>query len=254
MPNFDVNVRIGASAVSHPIAQLPLTRRGIGTICQAAGSYHIAAMGTQFFQYVLQPRTALLPPTTGFAPPPAYMRLPSKVKAPSISGNIGEAVAAEWAANYLNLLPHQIVHIKPSPGSGRPRAPDYLMEIGTTLSTLLPAGVMTQWPLNVHAALAAAPQLWPVESKCRESGSTQGFEQALQQLAAFWHQTQAFASGIGYGLVVNFTSLNPQQLTISIILPRNAVALQNRLATTTYAAYMNAFAADAVTTGALHGF
>jgi hypothetical protein len=258
--NFDVTLRIGRTGPSYTLPSLFLDAAGIGPVCDIAGSYQIAAMGDQFSEYVLQPLTVLLPPAPAFAPHPAYARLPGKLRATSISGNIGEAVAAHWGVAHLQLTGGQIVHIKTTPGYGHRRSPDYLMQIGVSMLQSLPSTTRDLLAPPIRQALLSAPDWWPVEAKSRESDNSEpaAFRKAFRQIVAYWHTIQGVLLEVGYGVIVNFTSLARRQILISLLLPSNQLALLSRLAVPRNAAqlraYINGADADAPTTATLHGF
>src|SRR5687768_7893742 len=89
-------IRIGVNN-GLPILPTTLDSATIALTSEWAGSYHVRAMGWQFYDYVEFRFRSPLAPRPGFPSSPTYRQLTRKLSAPSVTANVGEAVAAEWA-------------------------------------------------------------------------------------------------------------------------------------------------------------
>jgi hypothetical protein len=182
-------------------------------------------MGRHYDDYIMTGMLMSLPPIAGFPMAHPYQQLAGKIRAGGITGNIGECVAALFARRYLSAKLDQIAHIKPRRPFKPNKSPDYLMNIGGSISNVfskvIPKGFPSSWP-----------DWWPVESKARNSdnASLSARRDALKQLFAYWSLLlNSRPSAVGFGLIAVFKYQPSRQLRISLILPKNQPALLTEL-------------------------
>jgi len=212
----------GAVRVLHPIC---LDAGSVGITSNYAGSYHILSMEQHYDDYVITGRTIGLSPISGFPAAHPYERLTGKIRAPGVTGNIGEAIAAIFARRVLLAEVGDIAHIRPRRPFRKRKSPDYLMRLGRLMpgpfSIIAPDVTQISWP-----------QWWPVESKARSTvaSSNSGRKEALKQLVAYW---QLLSSSqpltVGYGLIVTFNYQPPREVRVCLILPSNQGQLNQAL-------------------------
>jgi hypothetical protein len=244
----DLRARLGLHGTRIRLNSLLLDAGSVGNISSWAGSYHVLSMGRHYEQYVVTPRSLLLPPILNFPISHPYQRCAGKIKAPSVTGNIGEAVAALFARRCLTLHISDITHIRPNQPFRQRKAPDYLMR----MKQYLPGDLQGIWPQGV----STGPEWWPVESKARNSSSStaQGVKEAFKQLAAYWHTIHASQpNSAGYGMVVSLRYNFPREVLVTLFLPRDQNSLLGRLRTTEYQEYVSEVEDDPMTIGALYG-
>ena len=219
-------LRIGVGA-REPITSTELHAPAVALTSDWAGSYHIRAMDEHFHDYVEHRFFPPLPPRPGFPSPAPYTQLTQKLSAPSVSANIGEAIAAEWA---VQARPRRAPRNRPRlpHTTGRAKAPDYLMRFERRLADLISAALRQPFPAALAEALDDSPDWWPVESKARERNSSYGaaYEEALIQLAAYWWQLRYSAPAeVGYGAIVILTTVDVQDIYVSVLVPRQQAGL-----------------------------
>jgi hypothetical protein len=224
-------IRVGGD-VAVAIQPTSLDSPAIELTSDWAGSYHLHAMGHHFHDYVEHRFLPPLPPRPGFPASPQYTQLTQKLSAPSVSANIGEAIAAEWAVQTGIAVPQGVAHVSPHT-SGRAKAPDYLIRFQDRLAALIPSELRQPLPTAFGRALADSPEWWPVESKARERDASYNtaYHEALIQLASYWWQlrnTPARAHA-GYGVIVIFTTVATQAIYVSVLVPRQQTGLLNDL-------------------------
>ena len=230
----NIRARLGFNGPSISLGNLQLDVGSVGSTSSWAGSYHVLSMGRHFEEYVLTPRSLLLPPILNFPASHPYQRCTGKIKAPSVTGNIGEAVAALFARGCLGLYISDIAHIRPNQPFRQRKVPDYLMR----MKQFLPGQLQGVWPQGV----STGPEWWPVESKARNTSSStkQGVREAFKQLAAFWHTIHASRPNeTGFGMVVSLTYNFPREVLVTLFLPQNQNSLLARLRATDYQTYVS---------------
>ncbi len=220
--NVDLTVQLGFHGRRRSKGAVRLSAASVGGASAWAGSYHVLFMGRHYDDYVVTRRVIQFPPIPGLPPIHGYRRLTGKIRAASVTGNIGESVAAIVARRKLKLAITEIVPMQPDP---RLRSPDYLMLVGPHMPALfrrvIPVGRSFQWP-----------NWWPVESKARttEEGARTARRDALRQLAAYWSAlTARGANTVGFGIVVTLVFHPPREVLASLIIPRRQQRLRTLL-------------------------
>ena len=196
----NVRARLGFNGPSISLGDLQLNVDSVGSTSSWAGSYHVLSMGRHFEQYVVTNRSWSVPPILNFPISHPYRSCGWKSKAPSVTGNIGEAVGALFAHTCLGLHISDIAHIRPRPSFHQRKAPDYLMR----MKEYLPGPLHGIWAQGA----STGPEWWPVESKARStpSSTNQGVKEGFKQLAAYWHTIHASRPyETGFGMIVSLT-------------------------------------------------
>ena len=223
--NVGLSVQLGIQGSVRPLVPIWLDVGSVGATSTWAGSYHVLAMGRHYDDYMVTPRIPNLPSIPGFPAAHPYERLAGKIRAPGITGNIGEAIAALFARRYLNAGTGDVAHIKPRRPFRRRRSPDYMMRLGGLLpgvfSAILPNLATFTWPTWM-----------PVESKARstDAGAAGARRDALRQLTAYWTMLAGSQPGAaGYGIVVTFNYQLPREVRASLFIPSNQTRLISEL-------------------------
>jgi len=223
--DVQLKIQLGLYGNSAYLTPIRLDVGSMGSTSSWAGSYHILAMGRHYDDYIMTGALMSLPPISGFPLAHPYQQLAGKIRAGGVTGNIGECVAALFARRYLSAQLGQIAHIKPRRPFRQNKSPDYLMNIGSSISSvfsgIIPKPFQLTWP-----------DWWPVESKARNSdnASSEGRRDALKQLFAYWSLIRNSQSpAVGFGLIVGLKYQPPRQLRISLILPKNHPTLLTEL-------------------------
>lgn len=202
-----ISIEGGSSMINRT---LPLDVLALDVASSWCGSYDILEMGQHFDAYVMTPRPVLLPEIAGLPNRRRFTRLPAKYPAPSVHGNIGEAVAALTAVSALGFDPAGVAHIKGLRG----KTPDLLLKTTDTFAQLVGglAGLALQFPEWI-----------PCEAKCRklERGIKQATNEAKQQLQAYWSAVPVVEAG--FGIVCCYIHSSPQSVQVRILLPEQAV-------------------------------
>jgi hypothetical protein len=209
--NIPVNIELENGTQSH--RSIDLDPASLDQAASWCGSYDILEMGQHFDAYVITPRSRLLPRIAGFALGRRYTLLPGKISAPSVHGNIGEAVAALTAVTALGFNPGDVAHIKPGAGRSACKAPDLILRTTPEFSSLL-AGM-------TGGSEFSMPEWLPCEAKCRgpRLAVSRAIKEAKGQLTAFW-------SGLaeeekGFGVAICFVHHPPQEVHVRVFLPRH---------------------------------
>ena len=223
--DVDVRIQLGLYGTSTYLNPIRLDMGSIGSTSSWAGSYHILVMGRHYDDYIMTGTLMGLPVISGIPTSHPYQQLAGKIRAGGITGNIGECVAALFATRYLSAGVDQIAHIKPRRPFKSSQSPDYLMNIGGSISsvfaTVIPKAFTTSFP-----------NWWPVESKARHSDSTSltGRQEALRQLFAYWYLLRnSQPSAVGFGLIVVFKYQPARQVRINLLLPSSQPDLLTEL-------------------------
>ena len=213
--NVPVNIQLGINGPPSYIGQMLLDSGSVGSTASWSGSFHILSMSKHYDEYVVTPRTLLLPRIQGFPMAHPYQRLAGKVRASGVTGNIGEAVAALFARRYLRARISEIAHITPGTSFKSRVSPDYMMQLGYLMPSifvrLLVPNVKFTWP-----------DWWPVEAKARQTLYSLSSVQrsALEQVTIYWSKISATQpNAVGYGLIVCFVYSFPHEVRVSLFEP-----------------------------------
>ena len=201
-----------------------------GNIDFAAGLYgtaHVLEMGRHYEDYVVTGHLPSMPliPNLNVAHPRAMASC--KSRASSITGNVGEVVAAVVAERCWRPNLQSVYHINSSRAH---KTPDYIMRFEPTL----PSDLLTVMPPNW---VPPGFRDWPVESKAGETtGYTRSYtRRALLQIASYWYQRAGFEPAVvGYGLVVSLTYRSQRQITVNVIAPADQAGLQDAVDSLSY--------------------
>jgi hypothetical protein len=222
----DVCIQRGLKGPASLLGRTWLDSASIGAVSNWAGSYHVLAMGRHYDDYVISSRILRLPVIPGLPPAHPYERLAGKIRAASVTGNIGEAIAAIVAVRFFGVAIADIAHVRPRRPFRRRKAPDYLMRLGPfmpgVIGAVMPAGQVVAWP-----------DWWPVESKARttEPACAQARREALRQLIAYWLLLAgSLPQQVGFGVIVTLCYWPPREVRVSIILPSNHASLVSEFA------------------------
>lgn len=195
--SISVRVRSGLTGGDVPIGQILLRPSEVGTASELYSSTYILRMGLHYDRYVVSgylPDFEAIRSLYSTANPAASTT--KKVRAPSVTGNIGESIASLVARRKLGS--RRIGDIEPVIASSAAKAPDYLMRFRPMFpnSFQLATGIVN-------------PQLgfgrWPVESKAVATAgqATASVRKALQQLGTYWYmRDQAEPGVVGFGIAV----------------------------------------------------
>jgi hypothetical protein len=208
--NFKQELYIGFSKISTSLPDIFIDHKQVDLIGSYAGSYHIAEMGNQFREYLQHdnyfPQLLGLPTFPLWSP---YKRLDRKVRAPVITGNIGESIAGTIATSTLGISAGDIGHLKVL---SKTRTPDFL------LYQLAVAGNV--FSTNSIIASSALPDWLPMEAKATTNRFSKFvIRDALKQIATYWYKIlTGYEQGVGYGVVLA-TKLHPPEIRIYLFLP-----------------------------------
>ena len=163
--DIPVQVRLGLSGPVASIGRIRLDPNAVRAGAGQYGSYYVLEMGRHYEQYVVTGYLPSLPMVHGITTAHPFVQATKKTRAASVTGNIGEVIAALTVRRKLTTVVRHIRHINTS---RKYRTPDYLMRFDPMLPSefalVLPAGI-----------IAAFPD-WPVESKgkqdCGGNGSS----------------------------------------------------------------------------------
>ncbi len=211
-----------------PIGRMRVRPSEIGTASELFSSTYILRMGLHFDRYVVsgyvQSFTAIRDIYSTTMP---AATLTKKVRAPSVAGNIGEAIASMVARRKLGAK--QVGDIQPVLASPTAKAPDYRIRL------------RPMFPMSFQTAIGAAHTVdfdrWPVESKAvATSGqATKAVREALQQLATYWYERYPHEpSVVGYGIAVclayRMDFAGGRLIRIHVFSPSNQAALLQEMA------------------------
>jgi hypothetical protein len=227
--DIDLYVGIGLNTFTRRhIGALTLDPDTIGATSQWAGSYHVLSMDRHYDDYVVAARILSLPDIPDFPAAHPYERLTGKIRATSVTGNIGEAIAALFARRAMKARIQDIAHVRPRQPFLRRRAPDYLMKLGP----LMPGAFEPVLRRLSGSPTFSWPDWWPVESKARatDSGVESARRDALKQLMDYWSLiARSRPEHVGFGVIVTFSYQFPQQVHATLILPRQQEELRTAL-------------------------
>ena len=223
---FNINIEIGFSpAAAHRwLGRINLTHVSIDHVARWAGSYQVLRMGEHFDSYVVDGDRFDFPHIAGFPVGAPFTPLPDKIRAPSVTGNIGEAVTALVLRHVFRTRLDECAHVKPNAGYAGWKAPDFC----AALRARLVAWLGMRAP-SLVAVVNAGPLWWPVESKARKSedGFDGAAEAAFRQLIQYWVGLPASA---GYGVICCTAYENQHLIRVTILLPRRGPDLATLLA------------------------
>lgn len=214
---FQFRTRFPVSGAS----QVTLDGTDVGNVSSFAGSCHIRDMENHFVDYILSPNNIpRLPGVPGFPTGVPFAWLATKERGTSVTGNIGEAVAAIVAQQVFRLKVTDIAHLKVKGG----KTPDYIMRFANT--------IQSQLGQYYPQVTVPPPDWWPVESKAANCDSQReaAIKRAFRQLAAYW---QKVPDSAGFGVVVGYqyltTSRQSQDVLGCLFVPKNQPDVQRRL-------------------------
>jgi hypothetical protein len=208
-----------------PAGHIQLRPYEVGDASQKFASTYILRMGLHYDHYVLSGylpafqavqqiyTTAVLAATTT-----------TKIRATSVTGNIGESIATLVARRKLRST--RINDIQPILVDNSAKAPDYRMRF----RPMFPQWFQTATQINPQIQFA----YWPVESKAAATadlGLTY-VKRALSQLGTFWyerfpHEPEVAGFGVAMCFIYRGTTLAPQRLIrIHVFTPSNQVSLR----------------------------
>lgn len=219
--NVPVALQLGLQGNTRLLSSIWLGATTVGQAAAWSGSYHVLRMDEHYDDYVISNRVLSFPPIAGFPAAHPYERLPAKVRAAGVTGNIGECAAALFARRYLNASIRDIVHVKPRQRYRRRKAPDYMMR----LVNLMP-GVFQ--PLLRSVVTPSLPDWWPVESKARTTAAQARFsrQKALRQLVTYWTLLARTQPAIvGFGMIATLGYQPPAELRVTLFVPSKQQAL-----------------------------
>ena len=215
--DIPVQVRLGLSGPVASIGRIRLDPNAVRAGAGQYGSYYVLEMGRHYEQYVVTGYLPSLPMVHGITTAHPFVQATKKTRAASVTGNIGEVIAALTVRRKLTTVVRHIRHINTS---RKYRTPDYLMRFDPMLPSefalVLPAGI-----------IAAFPD-WPVEWKASKTvgGTDRATLKALIQLGAYWFYQEPYnASGVGFGMIVTLTYQVPRLICITLCVPSNQAAL-----------------------------
>jgi hypothetical protein len=212
---FNINIEIGFSPTAAHIWRgwINLTDVSIDHVSRWAGSYQVLSMGEHYNSYVVDAERLAFPPVAGFPVAAPFVPLPDKIRAPSVTGNIGEAVTALVLRHVFRTRLDECLHIKPNAGYAGWKSPDFSAALRARVAAWL--GFRAQPLVSV---VNEGPIWWPVESKARHSRD--GFEgaadAAFRQLIAYWITLPQVA---GYGVICCLAYGEQQLIRITILVP-----------------------------------
>jgi hypothetical protein len=195
---MDISVLVcsGLTGGEVPAGKMRLRPQEVGTASDLFSSTYILRMDLHYERYLvsgyLPSFHAIRDLYTTFSPAAS---LTKKVRAPSVTGNIGESIASLIARRKLGS--RRIGDIEPIIASSKAKAPDYLMHF----RPMFPPSF--QLATGVNPAIAFAR--WPVESKAVATSGKFGssVRKALQQLGTYWYKRAANEPDVvGFGIVV----------------------------------------------------
>lgn len=219
--NVPVVLQLGLQGNTRSLSSMWIGATTVGHAAAWSGSYHVLRMDEHYDDYVISNRVLGFPPIPGFPAAHPYERLPAKVRAGGVTGNIGECAAALFARQYLNAPIRDIVHVKPRQRYRRRKAPDYMMRLATRMP-----GVFQ--PLLGSTVMPSFPDWWPVESKARTTAAQARFARqgALRQLVTYWTllvRTQPAA--VGFGMTATLGYQAAAELQVTLFIPSRPQAL-----------------------------
>ncbi len=197
-----IKIEGGSSSVT---GILDLDVLALDTAAGWCGSYDILAMGEHFDAYVIAQRSVPLPHIPGFPAGRRFTRLPGKWPAPSVYGNIGEAIAALTAVAHLGFDRDGVAHVK----SSAVKTPDLLLKVTEPFKNLVRG--LTGRPIYF-------PEWIPCEAKCRKTSKRIGpaVKEGRAQIQAFWNSVPPSERGVG--MVCCFVHSPPQSIQVRILL------------------------------------
>lgn len=216
-------IQSGLNGSTHSVPPLVVTANEVGFAASQFGSQYILRMGLHFDRYVVsgyQPLWKANKDTYRTANPAASAT--GKSRATSVTGNIGESIAALVARRHFGSRLSDIEPIK----AGTIRAPDFRIAFRPM--------VPTSFQSVVNSKLNIGFSLWPVESKAAatDGGAKRQFKTALLQLGAYWYMRSPWEPNVvGYGvimcLIYRGSKSQPQrQIRVHLITPNDQTKLQ----------------------------
>ncbi|WP_237229075.1 hypothetical protein [Rubinisphaera sp. JC750] len=229
MTAIPVIVRSGLSGGETPIGSVRLLPHEIGIASAMFSSTYILHMGMHYERYVVSgylPQFNAVQSIYSTAIPAANAT--TKTRAQSVTGNIGESIAALVARRKLNA--RRLADIQPLSVSSKKKTPDFRMKF------------RPMFPWSFQNATGINPPItfdfWPVESKAAQSDSValNSVKSALLQLGTYWYERSYHEPDVvGFGIVVSFiyrgTKNDPKRcIRVHVFCPSNQTALQNEIA------------------------
>jgi hypothetical protein len=226
--SIGVTVVGGLSGGEYPLGQLLMTPQEIQQACGLFGSAYILRMGLHYQRYVIGgylPRWRVVSDIYKAANPAP--ELTTKIRASSVSGNIGESVLALVVRRLLGAT--QALDVLPINVTPEAKCPDFRIQI------------RPGFPAAFQAVTGLTPRIefdyWPAESKAVQSQGRARtvVKNALTQLGSYWLMRSAFEpSVVGYGIVCCFiyqgTRRHPiQRVRLHVFVPDNQIAIQRRI-------------------------
>jgi len=214
-----VYCHLGINGPPQLLGETEINGPGIGNVSAWAGSSHILSMGRHFHDYI---EKVDMPPLPSSSIPAilAPLQLGTKLRAPAVTGNIGEGVAAAVARTLLGLGVPDIILVKPS--GGKRKSPDFLMKLTTELSSV--------WIEHVNPR--RIPDWWPVEAKTRARHNQwrRGATKALQQLAVHWQWALGSTPPVtGFGLICVYSYEAAPRIRLVVCVPQKLGKLRTQL-------------------------
>jgi hypothetical protein len=226
--SIPVIVHGGLTGGEVPLGTLNASPAEIEAACDLFGSMYIERMGLQYQRYVIGgywPQSNLVRGIYAAVNPAP--RMTDKLRAPSVTGNIGESLLSLVARRMLGAS--QMLDVLPLNVTSAAKCPDFRVRINP------------DFPASFQTATGANPTIgfsyWPAESKAIESTgkANAAVERALAQLGTYWYERRLLEPSVaGFGLVCCFiykgTKTNPLQvIRLHVIVPENQTDLHQRI-------------------------
>jgi hypothetical protein len=151
----------------------------------------------------------------------------SKTRAPAVTGNIGESIAALVARRKFKS---RLTDIQPLVVANRKKTPDFRIRFRPMFPQVFRTATGFTTTVNFN--------YWPVESKAAASlgAGDNAVEKALLQLGTYWRERASVEPAVvGFGIVVCFvyrgTKANPLRcIRVHVITPNNQQGLLHEIA------------------------
>ena len=225
--DMSVIVCSGLTGGETPIGRIRVSPNEIGTTSELFSSTYILRMGLHFDRYVvsgyLQSFTAIRDLYSTAMP---AATLTKKVRATSVVGNIGEAIASLVARRKLGAQRAGDIH--PVIASSRAKAPDYRIRLRPMFPTSFQTAVGAAHTINFDR--------WPIESKAvaTSAQAMNAVRRALQQLATYWYERHPHEPDVvGYGIAVclayRTNIAGGRLIRVHVFTPADQAALQQEI-------------------------
>jgi hypothetical protein len=218
-------VYCGLKGNETPIGMTRLKPSEIGAASAIYGSTYILRMGLHYDRYVVSTNWPLFQAVPGvYTAAGLAAMMTNKGRASSVTGNLGESIAALVARRKLNAT--VVGDIIPIIAPNTAKAPDFIMQF----RPMFPASF--QAVTGVNPAIAFGK--WPVESKGAGTNrqAKEQIRKGLQQLGSFWYERYPYEPDVcGYGVIICLVYRNqPRRLIrIHVIVPSNQAALRAKV-------------------------